>query len=72
MGSLIHTPKTVVTRGCLRKGSKYICLQNLESQLYLTKYLLKIIFGNISHLLQYVLTMHFKPFEAVAIFYYMK
>jgi hypothetical protein len=43
MGSLIYitkfrslSKKTVVTRECLRKGAKYICLQNLGSKLYLT------------------------------------
>ncbi len=48
MGSLTHIQKfkvskskTVVTRECLRKGSKYVCLQNLESKLYLTKICLK-------------------------------
>jgi hypothetical protein len=37
--------KTVVTRECLRKGSKYIGLQNLGCKLYLTKSLKKILFG---------------------------
>jgi hypothetical protein len=50
-GFLIFKSKTVVTKECLRNGLKYICLQNLESKLYFTKICLKIIFGNISHLL---------------------
>ncbi len=37
----ISKSKTVVTREWSRKGSKYICLQSLESKLYWTKIFLK-------------------------------
>jgi hypothetical protein len=33
----VSKSQTVVTRECLRTGSKYICLLNLENKLYLTK-----------------------------------
>ncbi len=37
----ISKSKNVVTRECLKKSSKYICLQNLGSKLYLPKIFLK-------------------------------
>jgi hypothetical protein len=37
----VSKSQTVVTRECLEKGSKYICFQNLEHKLYLTKMFLK-------------------------------
>jgi hypothetical protein len=42
----VSKSKTVVTRECLRNRSKYICSQNLESKLYLTKIFLKNSFSN--------------------------
>jgi hypothetical protein len=65
MGSLIHISncqKTVVTREWSRQGSKYICLQSLESKLYLTKMFTKKLFLETSPI-YYVLTMHFKPLK---------
>ena len=47
----VSQSKTVVTGEWSRQGSKFICLQNLRSKLYLTKIFLKILFGHISHLL---------------------
>ncbi len=41
MESLVPKSKIVVTREWSRQGSKYICLQSLESKLYLTKIFLK-------------------------------
>ncbi len=38
---LVSKSKTVVTREWSRKGSKYICLQSLESKLYWIKIFLK-------------------------------
>ncbi len=38
---LVSKSKTVVTREWSRHGSKYICLQSLESKLYLTKIFVK-------------------------------
>ncbi len=37
----VSKSKTVVTREWSKQGSKYICLQSLESKLYLTKIFLK-------------------------------
>ncbi len=53
----VSQSKTVVTREWLRKGSKYICLQNLESKLNVTKIFLE------TYPIYYVLGMEFKPSE---------
>jgi hypothetical protein len=46
----VSKSKTVLTREWVRKGSKYIWLQNFDSKLYVVKiYFSKILFGDISH-----------------------